>query len=123
GRLMKEYFQHWLEQKAPVTGVLACGVRFIDKTSITQSWSAEYPDEALDNAWRCLADAFQVLKLNRLPGDRVLWVYEQAVLYSDRRADGTCLGVFIQREADAVDQAGLETIFSEFATLEAPGPA
>jgi hypothetical protein len=118
---MKENFQRWLEEKTPVPGVLACGVRFTDKSSVTQSWSAEYPTEALENTWRCVADTFQVLKLNRLPGDRVLWVYEQALLYSDRRADGICLGVFIQRVADAVDQAGLETLFSEFAALEAVG--
>jgi hypothetical protein len=119
---MKEDYQRWLEQKAPVLGVLACGVRFTDKSSVTQSWSEEYPTEALENTWRCVADTFQVLKLNRLPGDRVLWVYEQALLYSDRRADGTCLGVFIKREADAVDQAGLEAIFHEFAALETTTP-
>ena len=114
---MKEAVHQWLEEMTPVSGVLACGVRYPDQTSATKSWSDRYPEAALDGAWRSVADAFQVLKLNRLPGERMRWVYERALLYCERRKDGACLAFFTHRDPEAVDLEGVVRLIQEFHAL------
>ena len=115
---MKEIVNRWFEAVAAVRGVLACGVRHPDKTSATRSWSGAFPEGALENAWRCVGDTYQVLKLNHLPGERMRWVYEQALLYCERRKDGTCLGIFTARDPQAVDLAGLAGLIENFHALD-----
>ena len=88
---MKESLSQWLSRRARLRGVLACGVRFPDKTSFTQSWSPEFTAPSLENALRCASDAFQVLKVNFFPNERVRWVYEKALLHCARREDGEWL--------------------------------
>jgi hypothetical protein len=72
---------------------------------------------AVENALRCVVDMFQVLQLNRIPPGRLRWVYHGAYLHCERRADGACLGVFLSKEAEAVDHTGLERCFREFRAL------
>jgi hypothetical protein len=116
---MKELVNQWVTQRARLRGVLACGVRFADKTSFTKSWTPDFPAPALDNAWRCASDAFQVLKINLFPNDHIRWVYENAFLYCARRDDGTCLGIFTAKDPKAFDAAGIERLLAEFRALEA----
>lgn len=115
---MKETVNRWFETVAAVRGVLACGVRHPDKTSVIRSWSVAYAEGALEQAWRCVGDTYQVLKLNHLPDERMRWVYERALLYCERRKDGTCLGIFTARDPQAVDLAGLADLVQTFHALE-----
>jgi hypothetical protein len=115
---MKEIINGWFDTMAPVGCVLACGVRHPDQTSVTKSWSDQYPEAALENAWRSVTDAFQVLKLNRLPGERMRWVYERALLYCERREDGACLAFFTDRDPQTVDLEGVVRLIKEFRGLE-----
>lgn len=119
---MKESLSQWLSRRTRLRGVLACGVRLPDKTSLTQSWSPEFTASSLENAWRCASDAFQVLRVNSFPNERVRWVYEQALLYCARREDGTCLGIFTAKEREAVDAAEIERLMAEFCALRADTP-
>jgi hypothetical protein len=114
---MKEQISQWFEQSAPFEGILACGVRQPDHSTMTKSWSDSYSELAMENALRCVADLFQVLPLNRLPQGRVRWVYENALLHCERRSDGACLGIFTLREEARCDAAGLERVFAEFQAL------
>ena len=114
---MKEFFTQWLSRRAQLRGVLACGVRFPDKTSLTQSWSPEFTAPSLENAMRCAGDAFQVLKVNFFPDERVRWVYEQVLLDCARREDGICLGIFAAKDRGAADAAEIERLIAEFRGL------
>ena len=116
---MKEVVNLWLSKNARLPGVLACAVRYQDQTSFTQSWSSPFKPEALENACRCLADTFQVLQLNRFTGSRVRWVYENALIFATRRADGTCLGIFTSNDPLAFDRADIERLLGEFGALGA----
>ena len=120
---MNEFLSQWLNRRARLRGVLACGVRFPDKTSLTQSWSPEFTAPSLENAWRCASDAFQVLRLNFFPNERVRCVYENATLHCACREDGTCLGIFTAKDRGTVDAAEIERLMSEFCALrpDAPG--
>ena len=114
---MKEIVNLWLGKSARLPGVLACGVRYPDKTAFTQTWSSQYPADTLENAWRCVSDAFQVLQLNRFPAERVRWVYANAILFGARRSDGICLGVFTTSDPLAFDTAQIERLLAEFQAL------
>ena len=118
---MKDIFNQWLHRRAALRGILACGIRFPDKTALTQSWSPEFPSTSLDNAWRCASDAFQVLKVNFFPDERIRWTYEKAMLHCARREDGICLGIFTSKDRAAVDAAGVERLIAEFQALRSDG--
>ena len=117
---MKEAINDWLSRRAKAVGGMACGVRFPDKTSMTQTWSQDFPAPALDNAWRCASDTFQVLKINFFPNQYIRWVYENAFLYCARREDGVCLGIFTPRDTRAVDVRELKRLLAEFRVLGQP---
>jgi hypothetical protein len=114
---MKEAINEWLNRRLKPAGGLACGVRFPDKTSLTQTWSQDFPAQALDNAWRCASDTFQVLKINFFPNEYVRWVYENAFLYCARREDGACLGIFTRKDTQAFDAREMERLLAEFRAL------
>ena len=114
---MKVILQQWLAERTQITGVLACGIRFPDKTSLTQSWSNEFPVESLENAWRCVSDTFQVLKINFFPNEQIRWVYENAFLYCGRRYDGIFLAIFTCKDPDVFDQENIEQLIVEFRAL------
>jgi len=114
---MKDILQRWLAERTQVTGVLACGVRFPDKTSLTQTWSKEFPPESLENAWRCVSDTFQVLKINFFPNEQIRWVYENAYLYCGRRYDGVCLAIFTSKDPGVFDPETIENLMTEFRAI------
>ena len=114
---MKELINQWFEQSVPFEGILACGLRHLDRSTVTKSWGEGFSELAIDNALRCVADVFQVLPANRIPQGRVRWVYQHAALHCERRADGVCLAIFTARDEGVCDTAGLERVFGEFQTL------
>lgn len=116
---MKEPLQQWVSQRARLPGVLACGLRFADKTCFTESWSSDFPVQNLDHAWRCASDAFQVLRVNFFPNERVRWVYEKALLHCACREDGICLGIFTAQDGGGVDPAEIERLLVEFCAMRA----
>ena len=114
---MKELVSQWFEQSAPFEGILACGMRHLDCSTLTKSWSDGFTNLAIDNALRCVADFFQVLPINHVASGRVRWVYQDGLLHCERRSDGPCLGIFTVRDEFAFDAAGLERMFQEFQAL------
>jgi hypothetical protein len=114
---MKELINQWFEHSAPFQGILACGIRYPDCTTATKTWADGFAELALENALRCVVDLFQVLQFNRILPTRVRWIYQGALLYCERRPDGTCLGVFTNGNAEAVDLNGLERFLGEFQAL------
>ena len=112
---MKESLVQWLERARPIAGALAWAVRGTDGACASRSWADGFSEASLENALRCVADLFQVVQHNRIAPGRVRWVYGDALLHCERRADGTCLGVFTIRGDDAAgDEGGLEQLFVEF---------
>jgi hypothetical protein len=120
---MKSILQQWLAERTQVPGVIACGIRFPDKTSLTQSWSKEFQIESLENAWRCVSDTFQVLKINFFPNEKIRWVYENAFLYCGRRYDGICLAIFTSKDPQVFDPEIIEKLMTEFRALGSETPS
>lgn len=119
---MKELVNQWFEQSAPFQGILACGVRHPDQTVVAKVWADGFTEMAVENVLRCVVDTFQVLHLNRIPPGRLRWIYQGAYLHCERRPDGTCLGVFVPKNPEAVDSTGLERFFGEFQAVAQAAP-
>ena len=114
---MKELVNQWFEQSAPFEGILACGLRFPDQSSISKAWADGFEESAVENALRCVGDGFQVVQLNRITPIRLRWVYSSAFLYCERRQDGTILGAFTSKNPESLDLESLERFFGEFQSV------
>ena len=120
---MNTALSQWLQQAEPFDGALACAARTAGGAGLGRSWTADFTEASLENALRCVADLFQVIQHHRIAPGRVRWVYGSVVLHCERRADGTCLGVFTARDDDAVNADGLERMFAGFRAAGPSGPA
>jgi len=111
---LKEYITNWLHTTPTVRGALVRGVRFADETFVSDVDARDFPATALEQAWRLVADTFQVLSAQRLPPSRLTWVHERTVLHCVQRPDGAILGVFISRKVADTDAQALEKMLNEF---------
>ena len=114
----KQQLTDWLRRTPSIHGMLVRGIRFADETYVCDLDSRDFPMGALEQAWRSVADAFQVLKAQQLPPTRLTWVYERSVLHCARRDDGSILGVFIARNLVEQSREGVDRLLSEFKSLE-----
>ena len=113
--------KNWLAQMPAVRGLLACGVRFAGGTALSQSYSCDCPLAALEHAWRCAADAFEVLAAYRQPAIHLRWRYQLAHLHCVRRNDGTLLGMFVTSRPGDLDAAAIDRLLTEFEALPDDG--
>lgn len=112
-----EQLTKWLRTTRATRGTIVRGVRFADESFISDVDTKDFPALALEQAWRVVSDAFQVLTAQRIPPTRLSWVYEKAVLHCVRRHDGAILGIFVMRKAADLDMAGLNKMLAEFLSL------
>ena len=115
----KEQITQWFQAAPTVRGALVRGVRFADETFVCDVDARDFPATALEQAWRLVADTFEVLSAQRLPPTRLTWVHERTVLHCAQRTDGAILGVFLSRRVTDTDPMALERLLSEFQTLAA----
>lgn len=114
---MKELLSQWFEQSSPFEGILACGLQFADQSSTVKTWADGFEEIAVEQGLRYVIDGLQLLQVARGNSARVRWVYANAMLYCERRPDGSCLAVFTKRNLDEIDLEGLERFFAEFQSL------
>jgi hypothetical protein len=110
---MNPTMQQWIANNAGSAGILAFGLHGPDKSSFTLSCDPGFSAEALENAWRCVAETIPVLQLNRFPTARFRWVFKQVVLHCERRRDGVCLGIFARNDGQ-LDAKELDRLLVEF---------
>ena len=109
-------FQQWIQGKLGIAGVLGFGIYTPGKGSFIESCVSTFSAQALENAWRCVAETIPVMQLNHFPTARFRFVYHQAVVHCERRRDGTCLGIFAVK-GHQFDQDELYRVLSEFHAL------
>lgn len=113
----KQHLSEWLRGAPFIPGVLVRGIRFADETFVCDLDSRDFPAAALEQAWRSVADTFQVLFAQRLPATQLTWVYAGAMLHCARRSDGAILGVFVSRKHSQVNLSAIENLLAEFRTV------
>lgn len=116
----KQRISEWLRHSPLTRGVLVRGIRFPDQTFVCDLEARDFPSSALEQAWRSVADTFQVLTAQRLPADRLTWVYEHAILHYVRRGDGAMLGLFVSKKHGQADPGEIERLLNEFLLLDSP---
>jgi hypothetical protein len=114
---MKDLLIQWFEQSSPFEGILACGLQFPDQGATVKTWGDGFEESSVEQAMRYIVDSLQLLQVGRGNPARVRWVYSSALLYCERRSEGSCLAVFTKRNLDDVDLEGLERYFAEFQSL------
>jgi hypothetical protein len=114
---MKESFQHWLTDNTLVPGVLGCGVRFPDRSSISQSHVDLLPVERLDLVWQRLAETVTTLNSLRLTPTQMSWTFAGSHIHLVLRPDGIHLGLVTTPEASESQAIGaLVERFLQFGT-------
>ena len=96
---MKESFQHWLTENSLVPGVLACGVRFPDRSCLSQSHTELLPNERLDQIWQRLSETVTFLNSQRLAPTQLSWTFSESQIHLALRPDGISLGLITAPEA------------------------
>ncbi len=114
---MMTMFNVWLKENGTSKGILASGVRYSDKSTVTQVNRADFRTEAMESAWQSVAEVFQLLKYQKIPALRLRWVFENAVLYSLTRNDGHCLCIFTTKNPKDLPAEELDRLFAEFQRL------
>ncbi len=114
---MSEQLMSWFSQRPPPAGAQATGLRYADQTTVTRITDPAFSREGIENAWRCVADTFQVLKHHHCEALRLRWRFEHSLLHCLAHPDGACLMVFTTSKLEELDTAGLEKLFREFDEL------
>ncbi len=66
-----------------------------------------------DNAWRALADTYNLLDLNKLPSDRLLWRFGKSSVLAIQ-VEGFTLGVMIDAASLKNTEPLIQTQFEDF---------
>jgi hypothetical protein len=109
---IREHYRLWLTEHLDISGLLACGVGFVDKSSVSFSCLDQWPPAALEVAMRCLSDAFDVAHLHRIGAQEQRWDFEHARIHCVRRPDKIMLALFVSKAEPG--GAGLEKMQQEF---------
>jgi hypothetical protein len=80
-RMSKEKYQLWLSEIPDDPVMLACGLLFANRKSVSRSFSEEYPTDLLEKAYSHLAEASKSLALHQSSGTRMTWSFENAQLH------------------------------------------
>lgn len=80
-------FHPWIEQAAIQPGVLACGVKDTQSTTI-KSVDAAFPEQRIKELMQALSEVGLTLRQDHLTGGRWRWVFENGQIHSARRPDG-----------------------------------
>ena len=115
--VITERITNWLRTTKAASGTIVRGVRFADETFISDVDTKDYPALSLEQVWRMVSDAFQVLAAQKLPPTRLIWGYEKALLHCVRLGDGDIFCVFVTKKTADVDMNGLNRMLNEFLNM------
>jgi hypothetical protein len=111
GLALKTTLEDWLNTRPLQPGCSAIVVRFPDQSVAVRTAEETPTPGALDNASRCAADVFRVLKVHRLPARRLHWRFAGGDFRFARRQDDLQLGVLADA---ATDEPALWLEFLQF---------
>ena len=73
----------------------------------------------IEEAYLLVSDAYQWLKINRLPVGKIIWAGQRAELHTIRRPDQTVFGALASAKVDEIDLPALDQQFKAFEKLGA----
>jgi hypothetical protein len=108
-------FTSWLAANKTVAGLLALVVYVPGQPALIENCTASAAN--FETAWRSLAETMPVLQLNDFPTGCFRFVFQQALVHCERRADGVCIGLFARHGQTQLPPAQLNRLLSEFHAL------
>jgi CheY-like chemotaxis protein len=118
-RVPGQTLDEWLDLQLQNKGVLACGVIRPGGISVNRSRSPDFTIEIMGAAWRRVVATFEITDQNGFSASAARWIYDQAQLYSLKRVDRVVLGVFLNKDPQAVDVTAVERSFTDFNSMPA----
>lgn len=106
--------QDWFAAGTTVPGLLGCGLRLPDATSLSYSFDEMYARAHWDQILNQLAEMMTRLTGQGLAPRRLIWTFEQGQIFLIRRPDGALLALATQPNTEVsenVDQLA-EQFFS-----------
>ena len=111
---MKDEINLWLSQQARIPGVLACGIRYPDRSNFTQQWTEGIAPDWMEKSLACMSDVWRLLRLNGVTGRWLRWGYPDSWFYSALRADGTLLALITARAEASTDPEEVTALLEAF---------
>jgi len=84
----------WIEREFALDGVLAAGGGGRDGKIFSAFASGEFVLAHNEEVWRCIAETISRLHVTGAPIGELFWGFENALLCTLQRDDGSWLGVF-----------------------------
>jgi hypothetical protein len=110
-------FQPWIEQTAVQPGVLACGVKASQSTTV-RSADASFPERRIKELMLALSEIGLTLRQDHLFGSRWRWIFENGQIHSARRQDGALALLILTNDTTMTSVA--DSALGEF--ISTPGP-
>jgi hypothetical protein len=115
---MSAEFNSWLKESTAGRNLLACGLRYPDKTCFSHAYEASFTPAHLEVVLRGVGESFQLLKQQKQTFGRVRWMFEKSQLHCAMRGDGICLSVFTSKSEEPSADV-LDRLFAEFQAFRA----
>lgn len=110
----KSQAQAWFQSHLNLAGLLAATLHFSDRSGCAHSSSPKFQNDSLETLKRCVADGFQVLRLQRFEANRARWMCDQTAVECAQWRDGTTLALVLSRQALELNAALIDRRIQEF---------
>jgi hypothetical protein len=107
----------WVEATFPLGEVLAVGGLLPDGSTFHHGATAEFASCMDGEVWTSLADALKQLAAGGCDGERTTWDFENAMLWTAVRVDGSYIGVFTERNLSDENRASIASRLESFLAL------
>ncbi len=109
---MSETVQSWMERATAGPGVLACGVRFADRSCLARTCREEFSEPQVTQALRDVSEAVYALQQNRLSADHLRWTFENGVIRCITKPGGVLAALLLSPET--ADAPEIEQLLGDF---------
>ena len=114
---MKDQFQSWLDHKSNPTGVLAAGLVYPDKSTISKMFSDVCDEANFDLILAALIGTLQMAQQQKFPGTQLRLSFEQYSIHCAFRHDRCCLALLTEPQLPLIASTSVERLLEEFQSL------
>lgn len=112
-------FDTWLHESTRRDGVLACGLRYPDRTAAARFYVPDCDENAVASLSNLAAETFASLKQQKLKASTLRWTFDQTQAICVNRPDGTCLSLIAPRSPSPKQSKIISELLREFESLRA----
>lgn len=113
---MSDALQSWLDQVPAFAGLLGAFVTVSRQREQCQIrlWSDAYRHEGIQSLQRHVQDVIEVLDAEQMPARKLRWIFEQTVVYFERRKDGAGMCLITTHEPWVGESEVISNLIAQF---------